>query len=96
MNIEQRSATITASNLDERTLTARAVPYNEATCLHENVWERFEPDALEESPLGIKLRFEHDTTIGTVVGSSPTAGAFLYHPLAAQAPTGLCPALQPL
>lgn len=66
MNIEQRSATITASNLDERTLTARAVPYNEATCLHENVWERFEPDALEESPLGIKLRFEHDTTIGTI------------------------------
>lgn len=68
MKIEQRSAQIEESNLEERTLTARAVPYGEATNLFGDLWERFEPNALEESSLGVKLRLEHDETIGVITG----------------------------
>lgn len=78
VKIEQRSATIDASNLEERTLTARAVPYGEPTNLFGDLWERFEPGALQESALGVKLRLEHEQTIGVITGFENRAdGAYI-------------------
>ncbi|WP_455952501.1 HK97 family phage prohead protease [Arcanobacterium haemolyticum] len=78
MKIEQRSATIEASNLEERTLTARAVPYGESTNLFGDLWERFEPGALQESSLGVKLRLEHAETIGVITAFENRAdGAYI-------------------
>ncbi|MGV4289226.1 HK97 family phage prohead protease [Trueperella pyogenes] len=51
---------------EERTIKARAVPFDEWTELYPGVFEKFERGALKPSPLGVKLRLEHNETIGTV------------------------------
>lgn len=70
MNLEIRAARL-ETRLDEqldteRTIKARAVPFNEWTELYPGVFEQFTPGALRASEQGVKLRLEHSETIGTI------------------------------
>ncbi|MDV6238646.1 HK97 family phage prohead protease [Trueperella bernardiae] len=70
MNLEIRAARL-ATRLDEqldteRTIKARAVPFDEWTELYPGVFEQFTRGALTASEQGVKLRLEHSETIGTI------------------------------
>lgn len=68
MEILTRSTSLENAEIQEntRTFTARAVPYNTPTEIWDGYTEEFSRGALEPAALGIKLRLEHETTIGVI------------------------------
>ncbi|XCB29636.1 HK97 family phage prohead protease [Arcanobacterium hippocoleae] len=67
--LEIRSTNLDSLTLDEqaRSFEARAVPYNTWQELTPSVKERFVSGALQASSQGIKLRLEHEITIGVII-----------------------------
>ena len=73
--IETRSLELRLENLEERTITGLAVPYNQDANIGGVYNERFVPGAID-SVEDVKLFYGHETPIGVVIDGRETDGGY--------------------
>ena len=73
--IETRDVELRLENLEERTITGLAVPYNQDANIGGAYIERFAPGAIEDVT-DVKLFYGHETPIGVVTAGRSTEAGF--------------------
>ena len=73
--IETRDVELRLENLEERTITGLAVPYNQDANIGGAYIERFAPGAIEDVA-DVKLFYGHETPIGVVTAGRSTEAGF--------------------
>ena len=75
MDIETRDIELRLENMDERTITGLAVPYNEEANIGGAYMERFAPGAIKDVT-DVKLFYGHEMPIGKVLSGRDTEAGF--------------------
>lgn len=75
MSMETRDVQLRLDNLEERTITGLAVPYNQDANIGGAYIERFAPGAIEDVT-DVKLFYGHETPIGVVTSGRSTDAGF--------------------
>jgi HK97 family phage prohead protease/HK97 family phage major capsid protein len=75
MDIETRDIELRLENVEERTITGLAVPYNQDANIGGAYIERFAPGAIEDVT-DVKLFYGHETPIGVVMAGRSTEDGF--------------------
>jgi HK97 family phage prohead protease/HK97 family phage major capsid protein len=75
MEIETRDIELRLENVEERTITGLAVPFNQDANIGGSYIERFAPGSIEDIT-DVKLFYGHETPIGVVTAGRDTADGF--------------------